>query len=59
MAEKTPLKYESGEHTPFVPGDTVPAWTLNLAARIQAGDGIQVTPNPDGTITVTNLCCGD
>lgn len=24
MAEKTPLKYENGQHTPFVPGDTLP-----------------------------------
>lgn len=57
MAEKNPIKYEGQRHRPFQPGDTLPASTLNLAALLEAGEGIQLVVNPDGTVTIVNTCC--
>ena len=57
MAVKNPVKYENAEHLPFEPGDTLPPNVLNLAQYIVAGDGIDVTENPDGSVTITNTCC--
>ena len=59
MAERNPIKYEAVEHRPFAPGDTVPPWAMNLMALFEAGEGIQILDNGDGTITVVNTCCGE
>lgn len=59
MADKIPLKYENAQHTPFVAGDTIPTWAYDLLAKLIPGEGVEITRNPDGTITITNTCCGD
>lgn len=59
MAEKNPLKYESEEHKPFAPGDTIPPEMLNLLALLDPGPGISITPNIDGTITISSTCAGE
>lgn len=59
MADKIPLKYENAEHKPFGPGDTIDPRFYDLLSKLVPGEGVQITRNPDGTITITNTCCGD
>ncbi len=59
MADKTPLKYEAGEHLPFAAGDTLAPSLVNLLALIEAGTGVQIIDNGDGTLTLVNLCCAE
>lgn len=57
MADKTPLKYESGLHQPFEPGDTIPDSFFDLRGLIHAGEGFTVTEDGQGRATITNTCC--
>lgn len=57
MADKTPLKYESGQHKPFEPGDTIPDSYFDLRGLIHAGEGFEVTEDSQGRVTITNTCC--
>lgn len=59
MADKIPLKYEDAQHKPFESGDTIPSWAYDLLAKLIPGEGVEITRNSDGTITITNTCCGD
>lgn len=59
MADKSPLKYESGTHTPFVPGDEIPAWALDLINVILPGNGIAVASDGAGGVIISNLCCDE
>lgn len=57
MADKTPLKYESGQHKPFEPGDKIPDSYFDLRGLIHAGEGFEVTEDAQGRVTITNTCC--
>lgn len=57
MPDRNPIKYDAGQHRPFVPGDTLPPPVLALPQRVRAGTGIQIVDNGDGTLTIVNTCC--
>ncbi len=57
MPNQNPIKYANGQHVPFAPDDTVPTATLALAQRLRPGEGIAITADADGGITIINTCC--
>lgn len=63
MTEKTPLKYENGQHTPFAPGDTLPpevippevfagAFKTCAGADHQPGDAVPTCAEMNAAITL-------